>query len=234
MGGAVLGERPLEVTTETKFLNSKRCCFLPARLHAGLSPSCMLQPHCPQQPFWERFRRSRGESSAVCDLNPPPRSSCYGLAYRNRTISTIRDCDCHCGPLTAHHLGDGEGAIASLLRFLSQTRCICLEFSRFASGNSNTSACNVRCKGVSVSVHRLPFEYGGMRSVYHMTETCRDSRCQHHHPPGPQDGRKCASELVAKRPIQNAQASVDLSVPKTLRFENAETLRFLFRGPKNR
>ena len=25
-----------------------------------------------------------------------------------------------------------------------------------------------------------------------------------------------------------------LSVPKTLRFENAETLRFLFRGPKNR
>ena len=26
----------------------------------------------------------------------------------------------------------------------------------------------------------------------------------------------------------------NLSVPKTLRFENAETLRFLFRGPKNR
>ena len=25
-----------------------------------------------------------------------------------------------------------------------------------------------------------------------------------------------------------------LSVPKTLRFENTETLRFLFRGPKNR
>ena len=25
-----------------------------------------------------------------------------------------------------------------------------------------------------------------------------------------------------------------LSVPKTLRFENAETLRFLFHGPKNR
>ena len=28
--------------------------------------------------------------------------------------------------------------------------------------------------------------------------------------------------------------SIELSVPKTLRFENTETLRFLFRGPKNR
>ena len=30
------------------------------------------------------------------------------------------------------------------------------------------------------------------------------------------------------------KANFNLSVPKTLRFENAETLQFLFRGPKTR
>ena len=49
-----------------------------------------------------------------------------------------------------------------------------------------------------------------------------------------QNRKKNDSKTVFGLNPKKTSKIVGLSVPKTLRFENAETLRFLSRGPKNR